>query len=380
MKPSVWKAWGIPALVIVIVLVIAGFLYERQQSGIQSTVSSNSVNSQSNPVDQGEPLHGRPAPSFTLKDQFGKSISLSQFKGKVVVLAFVDSKCTTICPLTTQSMMDALQQLGPTAARQVQLLGIDANPTAITVADVKSYSEAHQMMRSWHFLTGSLPQLKSIWKHYFIYTGIVKGQIDHTPALYIIDQKGHEQYLYLTPSEYSAISSQANVLALDIARLLPASAHAKVAKIPYHPSTLSPKDNLTLPAMTNSGTKGNVVVSASKPHLLVYVASWVPQIVQDMKLLNSYAENSSVPSLVTIDVGSTESGIQAMTQVLQKVGKVTYPVAYDRSGNVADAYQVQDLTWFSLTDGHGHIIWHHDGWLPTSQLRADVEKALKTHH
>lgn len=376
MRPSVWRMWGIPTLVIVLVLVVAGLLYEHRHSGQLIVGSNTAANSSSNPVDQGEPLHGRPAPTFTLKDQFGKTITLGQFKGKVVVLAFVDSKCTTICPLTTQSMMDALQQLGPTAAKQVQLLGIDANPTAISVADVKSYSEEHQMMHSWHFLTGSLPQLKSIWKKYFIYTGIVKGQIDHTPALYIIDQKGHEQYLYLTPSEYSAISSQANVLALDIARLLPSSAHAKVAKIPYHPSTLSPKDNLTLPVITSSGMKGNVAINANSPHLLVYVASWVPQIVQDLKQLNSYAKNPSDPRLVTIDVGSTEPDQNALVPVLQKVGKISYPIVYDRSGNVADAYQVQDLAWFSLTDGHGHVIWHHDGWLPISQLRADVQKAL----
>ena len=62
-----------------------------------------------------------------------------------------------------------------------------------------------------------------MWKDYYIYTQIVQGQIDHTPALYIIDAQGKEQVLYLTPMKYGAISAQADVLARDIARFLPAS-------------------------------------------------------------------------------------------------------------------------------------------------------------
>ena len=56
-------------------------------------------------------------------------MSLSQFRGKVVILAFVDSECTTVCPLTTVSMVEARQMLGA-AGSKVQLLGVDANPQA----------------------------------------------------------------------------------------------------------------------------------------------------------------------------------------------------------------------------------------------------------
>ena len=94
------------------------------------------------------------APGFALTDQSGTPVSLRQFRGKVVVLAFVDSRCTTVCPLTTVSMTEAVGMLGPAAARHIQLLGIDANPDATKVADVRAYTVAHQMTRSWDFLTG----------------------------------------------------------------------------------------------------------------------------------------------------------------------------------------------------------------------------------
>jgi cytochrome oxidase Cu insertion factor (SCO1/SenC/PrrC family) len=92
-------------------------------------------------LDPGSSLNGIPAPGFSLVDQFGQRMSLSDFRGKVVILAFTDSECTTVCPLTSQSMLAAKQLLGA-AGNQVQLLGVDANPAATKVSDVLAYSRA----------------------------------------------------------------------------------------------------------------------------------------------------------------------------------------------------------------------------------------------
>ena len=146
-------------------------------------------------LDLGSTLGESPAPDFRLQNQFGQAMSLSQFRGKVVMLAFEDSECTTVCPLTTQSMLEAKQLLGA-AGDKVQLLGIDANPDATSVADVLAYSRAHGLVNQWDFLTGSLAQLKSAWNLYHIAVQIQQGQIDHTPALFVIDQQGRERKLY----------------------------------------------------------------------------------------------------------------------------------------------------------------------------------------
>jgi len=47
-------------------------------------------------LDPGTQLSG-PAPGFTLTGQFGATVSLRAFRGRVVILAFTDSQCTTIC-------------------------------------------------------------------------------------------------------------------------------------------------------------------------------------------------------------------------------------------------------------------------------------------
>src|SRR6266568_4374901 len=119
-----------------------------QSGGAQSAAMDNPN------LDLGSSLGGRPAPDFRLQNQFGQPMSLSQFRGKVVMLAFEDSQCTTVCPLTTQSMLQAKQLLGA-AGNNVQLLGVDANPDAISTADVLSYSRTHGLVNQWNFLTGS---------------------------------------------------------------------------------------------------------------------------------------------------------------------------------------------------------------------------------
>jgi cytochrome oxidase Cu insertion factor (SCO1/SenC/PrrC family) len=136
-------------------------------------------------LDPGSSLGGVPAPDIRLENQFGQRMALSQFRGKTVVLAFVDSQCTTVCPLTTVSMVEAKELLGA-AGSHVQLLGVDANPQATSVADVMAYSRAHAMVNQWDFLTGTLPQLQATWRAYHIAVQVQQGMIDHTPALFVI--------------------------------------------------------------------------------------------------------------------------------------------------------------------------------------------------
>ena len=113
-------------------------------------------------------------------------------------------------------MVLAKELLGK-AGNSVQLLGVDANPDATKVADVMAYSRVHGMINQWDFLTGSLAQLKSVWKAYNIAVQIESGQIDHTPALYIIDQQGKLQKVYLTQMAYSSVTQSAQVLATELA-------------------------------------------------------------------------------------------------------------------------------------------------------------------
>ena len=197
-------------------------------------------------LDPGSSLGGHPAPDITLVNQFGQRMSLHQFRGKVVILSFVNSECTTVCPLTTVSMVQARQMLGA-AGSKVQLLGVDANPDATSVADVMAYSRAHGMVNQWDFLTGTPAQLKAVWRAYHIAVQIQAGQIDHTPALLVIDPQGRERTIYLTQMNYASIGQAAQILADKAASLLPGHPQVATQRSLAHIPGLGPSSPATLP-------------------------------------------------------------------------------------------------------------------------------------
>ena len=306
-------------------------------------------------------------------------MSLSQFRGKVVMLAFEDSQCTTVCPLTTQSMVQAKQLLGA-AGSQVQLLGVDANPDATSVADVLSYSRSHGLVNQWDFLTGSLAQLKATWGTYHIAVQIEQGQIDHTPALFVIDQQGRERKLYLTQMAYSSIGQSAQVLADEVASLLPG--HPEVASQQSLAAIAGqgPSDHLTLPSAGSQG--GTVALGPGQPHLVMFFATWLSEVSglkAELTGANAYvtaARRDGLAPLVAVDETVVEPSAQAVRSYLGSLGTpLSYPVALDTTGRVADGYAVQDQPWFALVSAAGKIIWSHDGWLPLPALESAVRHA-----
>lgn len=346
--------------------------------GTQQGMGQQAQGAASNPdLDTGTSLGGVSAPQISLDNQFGQPMSLSQFHGKVVVLAFVDSQCTTVCPLTTVSMTQARELLG-TAGDQVQLLGVDANPQATAVSDVMAYSQAHSMVNQWDFMTGSLPQLQAVWKAYHIYVQISAGQIDHTPALFVIDQHGREREIYLTSMAYASVTQEAQVLAQEISSLLPG--HPRLAR----QSSLSYIDGIapTSHATLNTIPSGSVTLGPGQPRLMVFFATWLSEtsdLGTELTGLNSYAEaaqQSGLPPLVAVDEAVTEPSPGSVSAYLQHLGQpLSYPVALDSAGRIADGYGVQDQPWFALTNASGKIVWSHDGWLPVTALESAVRKA-----
>ncbi len=160
-----------------------------------------------------------------------------------------------ICPLTTTSMVLAKTMLG--AAACVQLLGIDANPKATAIEDVMSYSKVHGMVYQWRYLTGSLTQLRSVWKAYSVGVTISQAQIDHKPAMFVIGPQGQLAKLYLVQQAYSAVGQMGQLLASEAARLLPG--HPPVqSRLSYaQVAGISPAVTIALPRAEAAGTSAS---------------------------------------------------------------------------------------------------------------------------
>jgi cytochrome oxidase Cu insertion factor (SCO1/SenC/PrrC family)/thiol-disulfide isomerase/thioredoxin len=336
-----------------------------------------------NPVlDPGTPLSA-PAPDFTLYDQFGRAVSLSSFRGKVVILAFNDSECTTLCPLTTTAMLDAKAMLGKAGSR-VQLLGIDANPAAISLEDVWSYSELHGMLNAWHFLTGSLPQLEQVWSRYGVEAAVQHGEITHTPALFVIDPQGRKAKVYITQMSYAAIGQLGQVLAHEASSLLPGhpAVHSELSYA--HVPPITPTQHATLPRAGG----GTVALGPGRSaRVFLFFATWDREtsgLAGQLEALNRYqaiAAQRGLPRLTAVDETSVEPSAQAVTSFLGSLPHpLSYPVALDRSGKVADGYEVLGVPWFVVTSATGQLLYYREvdtaGWPSTQVLVRYVQAAL----
>jgi cytochrome oxidase Cu insertion factor (SCO1/SenC/PrrC family) len=174
----------------------------------------------------GFPMDGTLAPDFNLVDQFGHPETLSSLHGHEVVLAFIDSRCTSLCPLTANIMYDAKAQLGASAASRVALVAVNANPTATSIAAVQAWSINHGMLHQWLFLTGTAGQLQAVYHQYGVYVQVDASGTDiHDPAMYIIDAQGHERLLFetLNSNSPSDLNGEESGLLIGMRQWLPQS-------------------------------------------------------------------------------------------------------------------------------------------------------------
>jgi hypothetical protein len=307
---------------------------------------------------------------------------LHSLRGKVVVLSFNDPKCTTICPLTTTALLYAKKLLGP-AASQVELLGVGANPEATQVKWVRAYSRVHGMLHKWRFLTGSLPELRRVWHKYYIAAAVMNGSVDHTPATYVIGPNGRESRLFQTSMAYSSVNQLGYELAQSISVLLPGHPPVRGTVSLGEPVLDGPSRRVTLPRAGGGAVR---LGPGSGPHLVLFFDTWeteVTDLSKQLAALNAYqavAKRRGLPPLVAIDEAKVEASPQALPRFLNSLPHpLTYPVAVDRSGTVADGYRVQDSPWLEVVSGKGRFLYFEDlavkGWPTVKQLVSRVRVA-----
>ena len=162
-------------------------------SGIPASVSTSLAN-----LMQLSPVPVASAAGFTLTDQGGHAMSLASLRGRVVVLEFMDPHCTDICPIVSQEFLDAYRDLGASAPR-VLFVAVNVNRYHLRVADVAAFSSEQRLTQipAWHFLTGSYPSLRAVWRAYQIQVDAPGPDADviHSSQMYFIDPRGRERFL-----------------------------------------------------------------------------------------------------------------------------------------------------------------------------------------
>lgn len=325
---------------------------------------------------------GSAAPGFVLHDQNGQLTSLAQFRGKVVALTFLDPECQQICPLTSETLLRALPALGPAAAN-VEILGVNVNAADSNSAALQAYTREHGMDRlgaRWRFLSGSPAQLARVWHDYNIHVAVAEGDIQHEAEVILIDPAGRERAIEPTLMSYGAVSNEAQIMARDINRLLPAQGPVQAVANAGHQAP-TPLASFDLVDFEKSGVP--VQFGAGHAHLAVFFARWqapAPELAQKLAPLGAYAAAAgrrNWPMPVAVDELSTEPSPERAQAGLAALGAATHvPMVADETGELADDLQVGDLPWYVLTSPAGAVVWSHDGWLSADALNHAVAAAL----
>jgi protein SCO1/2 len=156
------------------------------------------------------------AKGFTLMDQNGQNRSLSDFKGKVVVLFFGYTQCPDVCPTSMTELAEVKRLLGADADK-LQGAFVTVDPARDTPEMLKAY-----MANFDSTFVAFIPtpeQLAVVAKDYKIYYKKVDGKtptsytMDHSAGSYVYDTQGNLRL-------YSRYGVGEKVLAQDIQTLL----------------------------------------------------------------------------------------------------------------------------------------------------------------
>ncbi len=156
------------------------------------------------------------APDFTLTDHTGRSVSLHDFRGKLVLLYFGYTFCPDVCPTTMAELAKAMELLGK-KADQVQVIMISVDPARDTPEKLAEY--VTHFHPSFLGLTGTPDEIAQIAALYGIFYEKQEGTeatgylVNHTATVTVIDRKGYVRLIF-------PFGTPAEAIADDLAYLL----------------------------------------------------------------------------------------------------------------------------------------------------------------
>ena len=150
------------------------------------------------PHDQRLPTIGA-APDFTLVSQDGVRVSLRDFRGKVVAVAFIFASCTDICPMLTDNMARVKDKLGTAFGPQIAFVSITVDPERDTPEVLKQYAQNFDAdLKGWSFVTGDPAIVHEVGRKYgVIARKTADGDVDHTLLTSLVDPNGILRVQYI---------------------------------------------------------------------------------------------------------------------------------------------------------------------------------------
>jgi protein SCO1 len=148
-------------------------------------------------------------PKISLKDQNGRTILLSSFKGKPALVAFIHTACEGPCELITAEMKSVARNLGPEFKSEVTMISITTEPKEDGPRELLAYAKAHGVdADGWVFLTGTPEETRGLLARYGV--SAEEEHSDHVLELFLLSAAG------VGVRRYGGVATRPQMIASDI--------------------------------------------------------------------------------------------------------------------------------------------------------------------
>ena len=135
------------------------------------------------PVEQGRAQrsqHSYQIPDITLVDASGKQTSLlaELDSNQPVMLDFIFTSCTAVCPALSATFSQVQAQLGADRER-IRMISISIDPEQDTPAQLAEYAKKYGADKQWKFLTGKPADILAAQQAFDLYRG---NKMNHVPV------------------------------------------------------------------------------------------------------------------------------------------------------------------------------------------------------
>jgi len=127
-------------------------------------------------------------PETALLNQYGQSVNFRQdvVADNIVVMDFIYTSCTTVCPVLSAVMAQVQRKLEPRIGHGVSLVSLTVDPVRDNPQRLLDYSRQHDAGPGWTWLTGSKPAVDSVLVSLGTYT---PDFVDHPSLVMVGDVK-----------------------------------------------------------------------------------------------------------------------------------------------------------------------------------------------
>jgi cytochrome oxidase Cu insertion factor (SCO1/SenC/PrrC family) len=103
-----------------------------------------------------------------LLDQDGREVRFytDALRGKIVLISFIYTNCTDICPILMHNLSDVQDSLGDRFGKDVFFVSISVDPEDDTPEELKRYGERYHARPGWTFLTGPKKDVDAVIKRF----------------------------------------------------------------------------------------------------------------------------------------------------------------------------------------------------------------------